>query len=401
MNPPVVVCGAGIVGMACVLALARAGIKSCLVAPRPAIGSPAPGSPAPGHTSTDSDIYHPRVYAISPASQAFLAALGVWDSLNHRRVAPVSAMEIEGSGGARLHLDAWQAAAWQLAWIVESSELERVLTQALQWSGTQWIDDTVAAWQPGQVVTTRGQVLLCDLCVGADGAASPLRKLAGLAHESRPYGDVGLVAHLDTALPHQNTAYQWFGEDGVLALLPLPDTQRGHQVSMVWSVRASRAQDVMSLLPEERARRLPAMLAQVAASRLGELRVNSTVHGFPLFLEQAEVIAPGVALVGDAAHRVHPLAGQGLNLGLGDVRALAEVLAAREPFRGVGDLHVLRRYRRARAEPVAAMRVVTDGLHKLFTLRAAPIVWLRNAGLGWVDAIPALKRVLVDQASRS
>lgn len=391
MSQPVVVCGAGIVGMAAVLAFARAGIKAQLVAPRPASRA----------SSVETDAYHPRVYAISPASQAFLADLGVWEGLNHRRVAPVSAMEIQGDTGARLHLDAWQAATSHLAWIVESSELERVMSQALAWSGAQWIDDTIARWQPGQAVTAGGKVLPCELCVGADGAASPLRKMAGLSHHSRPYGDIGLVAHLDTTLPHQNTAFQWFGEDGVLALLPLPDSSRGHQVSMVWSVRAARAQDVLSLLPEERARRLPGMLAQVAGDRLGALRLNSEVHGFPLFVEHADVIAPGVALVGDAAHRVHPLAGQGLNLGLGDVQALAQVLASRESFRSMGDMQVLRRYRRARAEPVAAMRAVTDGLHKLFTLRSAPVVWLRNAGLTWVDAVPALKRVLVGQASRS
>lgn len=391
MSQPVVVCGAGIVGMASVLALARAGIRTQLVAPRPAM----PGQPVADRP------YHPRVYAISPASQQFLSELGVWDALDHARIAAVTTMEIEGDGGARLHLDAWHAARSHLAWIVESGEIERVMTQVLAWSGAPWIDDSVAQWRTGEVVTARGQTIACELCIGADGAASPLRTMAGLSHQATPYGDVGLVAHLDCTLPHQNTACQWFTEDGVLALLPLPDTARGHQVSMVWSVRQSRAQDVLSLLPAERRQRLPAMLARVAGERLGALRLNSDVHGFPLSVEQAEVIAPGIALVGDAAHRVHPLAGQGLNLGLGDVRELARVLANREPFHGAGDMQVLRRYRRARAEPVAAMRVVTDGLHKLFTLRAAPIALLRNAGLTWVDAVPALKRVLVEHACRS
>lgn len=391
MNHSVVVCGAGIVGMASVLALARAGIKTQLIAPRRA----APSPPVSG------DLYHPRVYAISPVSQRFLSELGVWDALDQTRIAPVTSMEIEGDTGARLHLDAWHAASSHLAWIVESGEIERVMTQVLAWSGVQWIDDSVTQWRYGEVVTARGQTVACELCIGADGAASPLRKMAGLSHRATPYGDVGLVAHLDCSLPHQDTAYQWFGDDGVLAFLPLPDTARGHQVSMVWSVRQSRAQDVQSLLPAERAQRLPAMLARVAGERLGTLRLNSDLHGFPLSVEQAEVIAPGVALVGDAAHRVHPLAGQGLNLGLGDVRELTRVLAEREPFRGLGDMHVLRRYRRARAEPVAAMKVVTGGLHKLFTLRSAPVALLRNAGLTCVDAVPALKRVLVGHACRS
>ena len=391
MSQPVVVCGAGIVGMASVLALARAGIKAHLVAPRPAAAVQAGAS----------ESYSPRVYAISPASQSFLAGLGVWDALNPARIAPVTAMEIQGDGGARLHLDAWHAAASHLAWIIEASEIERVMTQALSWSGVQWIDDNVAQWRPGELTTAKGKVIGFDLCIGADGAASPVRKMAGLSHHSTPYGDIGLVAHFDCALPHQDTAFQWFGEDGVLALLPLPDTARGHQVSMVWSVRASRAQDVQSLLPEERAQRLPAMLTRVAGERLGALSLNSDVHGFPLFVEHGDVVAPGVALVGDAAHRVHPLAGQGLNLGLGDVQALVQVLAERESYRGLGDMHVLRRYRRMRAEPVAAMRAVTDGLHKLFTLQSMPAALLRNAGLSCFDAVPALKRVLVGHASRS
>lgn len=397
MSQQVIVCGAGIVGMSSVLALTRAGVKTTLVAPRP------PALAAAG------DVYNSRVYAISPASQRFLADLGVWDALPGARIAPVSAMEIHGDGGASLHLDAWQAAQTELAWIVESSELERVLAQALTWSGARWIDDTVDQWQSDasqkeasvSIKTAKGLTLSAELCVGADGAASPLRAMTGLAHHSTPYGDVGLVAHLDCDIAHQSTAYQWFGEDGVLALLPLPDTERGHQVSMVWSVRQSRAQDVQSLLPDVRAQRLPAMLAQVAGERLGAMRLNSPVHGFPLYVEHADVIAPGVALVGDAAHRVHPLAGQGLNLGLGDVQALVQAVSQREPFRGAGDMHVLRRYRRARAEPVAAMRMVTDGLHKLFATRAAPIVWLRNSGLSWVDAVPALKRVLVGRAAAS
>ena len=392
-SSPILVSGAGIVGMATVVALARAGIKSTLIAPRPA-ADPARAAPA----RVDA-VYHPRVYAISPASQRFLDELGVWAMLDHARIAPVTAMEIHGDAGARLHLDAWQAATPHLAWIVESSQLEKALSQALAWSGVNWIDDTVAAWKTGQVTTSRGQVLPCSLCVGADGARSPLRKLAGLAHQAKPYGDVGLVAHLDIERAHQGTACQWFDGVGVLAMLPLPDTTRGHQASMVWSVPASRAQDVQSLLPEAQAARLPAMLQRVMGDRLGRISLNSPVHGFPLSLEQTDPVAPGLVLVGDAAHRVHPLAGQGLNLGLGDVQALTRILVEREPFRSPGDLALLRRYRRRRAEPVAAMRAVTDGLHQLFTLRPAPAVWLRNTGMKLVDAVPAIKRLLVGQAS--
>jgi ubiquinone biosynthesis UbiH/UbiF/VisC/COQ6 family hydroxylase len=310
-------------------------------------------------------------------------------------------MEIHGDAGGRLDLDAWQAGASQLAWIVESTEIERVLEQAVSWSGVAWVDDIVAAWQPGSLTTATGRVLATALAIGADGAASPLRKMAGLIHHSKPYGDVGLVAHFDTQWSAQHTALQWFCDDGVLALLPLPDSARGPQVSMVWSVHAGRAQDMQSLLPEVQAERLPSMLAAITGGRLGALRLNSRLFGLPLYVEHVDPIATGVALIGDAAHRVHPLAGQGLNLGLGDVEALVAAVVGREPFRAAGDMRVLRRYRRARAEPVAAMRLVTDGLHRLFTTQGGPVARLRNAGLSWVDAVPALKRVLVEQASHS
>src|SRR5690606_24296548 len=125
------------------------------------------------------------------------------------------------------------------------------------------------------------------------------------------------------------------------------------------------------------------------------------IHGFPLTLEQAGMTAPGIALAGDAAHRVHPLAGQGLNLGLGDVEALARVVGERESYRAAGDARVLRRYQRARAESVFAMRLATDGLYRLFGTRVAPLAWLRNAGMRWVDASPFLKRHLIDAASRN
>jgi len=385
----VTVCGAGIVGLACVLALTRAGIATTLIAPR------RPPSAIAG------DPYSPRVYAISPASRRLLDRLGVWSALPQARIAPVERMEIRGDAGGQLDLDAWQAAESHLAWIVESTEIERVLEQAVAWSGATWLDDTVAAWKPGTLTTAAGRVVTTSLAIGADGAASPLRTLAGLAHHSKPYGDVGLVAHVDCERPAQRTALQWFGSDGVLALLPLPDTARGSQVSMVWSVNAARAQDVQSLRPDAQAERLPAMLAALTSGRLGALCLNSPIFGFPLYAEHADPVAEGVALIGDAAHRVHPLAGQGLNLGLGDVEALVATVAGREPFRGPGDIQVLRRYRRARAEPVAAIRLVTDGLHRLFTTPAAPVAWMRNAGLSWVDAVPALKRVLVEQASHS
>jgi len=389
MTHQIVVCGAGIVGLASALALARRGQRVAVLAPRTEI--------APARA----DAYHPRVYAISPASQRLLAELGVWDALPAARIAPVQAMEILGDGDGRVTLHAWQAAQDCLAWIVESGEIERALIQAVRVFGLPWLDDRCTGWREGCIETANGQSLQAELFVGADGANSPLRQAAGLRHQARPYGDVGLVAHLDAEFPHQGTAFQWFGDDGVLALLPLPDTADGPQVSMVWSVRAERAEALLALPPEAQAAELERLLAHVAQGRLGRLRPRSALHGFALTLEQAQMTGPGIALAGDAAHRVHPLAGQGLNLGLGDVAALADAVGGRQAFRSAGDPRVLQRYQRMRAEPVLAMRVATDGLHRLFGARNAPLAWLRNAGMRWVDALPFIKRQLIEGASRN
>ena len=388
MTHQIVVCGAGIVGLSTALALARRGQRVAVLAPRASV------------PAAEADHYHPRVYAISPASQRFLAGLGVWDAMPAARLTPVQAMEIHGDADGEVHLNAWQAALPQLAWIVESGEIERVLIQAVRLFGIPWIEDRCAGYANGEIQTENGARIRAELFVGADGAASPLREAAGLKHEAVPYKDTGLVVHLDAERPHQGTAVQWFRDDGVLALLPLPDTSDGAQVSMVWSMREEAAARLLALPQGEQAAALEGLLAHAAEGRLGKLTVRSKLHGFPLTLERAQMVAPGIALAGDAAHRLHPLAGQGLNLGLGDVEALVEAVAGREPYRQAGDLRVLHRYQRARAEPVLAMRLATDGLHKLFAARA-PLAWLRNAGMRWVEHAPMIKRHLIAGASKN
>jgi ubiquinone biosynthesis UbiH/UbiF/VisC/COQ6 family hydroxylase len=392
MKTPIVVCGTGIVGLATALALARRGQQVTLLGPRQTF---APATPK---------VFQPRVYAISPASQRFLASLGVWNMLDAQRLTAVQAMEIHGDGAGLVNLNAWQAAIPQLAWIVESGEIERVLTQAVQIFGLNWIEEKFATYRfaerlPG-ITTDQGTVLQAELFIAADGAQSPLRAAAGLPVDSKPYGVTAIVAHLNCSRPHQGTARQWFNEQGVLALLPMPSTEVGAQVSMVWSLKESLAQELLALPAAEQATQLSIRLTALTAGRAGELTLRGALHAFPLSLNQSPMIGERIALVGDAAHRLHPLAGQGLNLGLGDVEALVSVLAEREAFRSAGDAMVLRRYRRARAEPVLAMRLVTDGLHRLFEVQSAPVAWLRNLGMSAVEKLPMMKRYLIAGASR-
>jgi ubiquinone biosynthesis UbiH/UbiF/VisC/COQ6 family hydroxylase len=383
----ILVCGTGIVGLAAALSLARTGFQVTLLGPRNAV------------PVYDTNTYCPRVYAVSAASQAFLQQLGVWNMLNHDRVVPVQAMDIQGDASGRVQLNAWQAATTNLAWILESSELERVLQQAVSLMGVNWIAENFRSLQAGTVRTESGRSLPFDLLVGADGAGSAVRKAAGIGHTSRPYGYTGVVAHLNAELPHQNVAWQWFTGESVLALLPMPDTDTGPQVSMVWSMPAAQATDLLAMPQDQRSSWLASHLNAATGGQLGALSLRSSVHGFPLFLESSGMAVQGVALVGDAAHRVHPLAGQGLNLGLGDVQALLQCLENKEPFRPAGDERIMARYRRARAEPVRAMSLATDGLHKLFAIQAPPVVWARNLGMHCVDRVPFIKRFLINAAA--
>lgn len=383
----ILVCGSGIAGLATALGLARSGFEVELLGPPPA---------AP---KLSVDDYHPRVYAISVGSRRLLESLGVWPMMESRRVTPVEAMEVHGDAAGMVMLHAWQATQDTLAWIVESGEMERVLQQAIQVYGIRWWKEKFTHLEGKVACTETGRRLPFDLLVGADGARSPVRKAVGIFHRSRPYGDTGVVAHLDTELPHQNVAVQWFTGDSILALLPMPDTADGHQVSMVWSLPERAAADLMGMEPQARAAFLETRLAATSGGRFGRLRVRSQPFAFPLFLENSGMVAPGVALVSDAAHRVHPLAGQGLNLGLGDVRELLRVLTAKEEFRSVGDERVLKRYRRARVQPILAMSVATDGLHRLFASQAAPVVAVRNLGMQAVDRLPMLKRFLIGGAA--
>lgn len=383
----ILVCGAGIAGLATVLGLSKAGFHASLLGPKATIAA------------ASSAVYHPRVYAISVASQQFLAQLGVWDLLDSQRITPVESMEVYGDGDGKLTLHAWQTATDTLAWIIESGELERVLQQAVRVFGVTWHQEKFDRLEKLTVFTDSGRAVSADLLVGADGATSPVRTAAGITHHVQPYGDNGVVVHLDAELPHQNIALQWFTGDTILALLPMPDTPDGHQVSMVWSMPQPMADHLQAMPPELRNAELERRLAATTGGRLGRLKVRSASFSFPLTLERSAMIAQGVALVGDAAHRVHPLAGQGLNLGLGDVKELLDVLVSKETYRTAGDLKVLRRYRRARAEPVLAMRLATHGLHRLFVTRSVPVAWARNAGMHGVDRLSFIKRLLINGAA--
>ncbi|MEN8517895.1 UbiH/UbiF family hydroxylase [Burkholderia sp. MS455] len=379
----VAVVGGGLVGKTAALALTQSGYKTALLA--------QPATPRPADLAFDT-----RVYALSSSSQALLERLRVWQALDHGRLAPVYDMRVYGDAHAELHFSAYQASVPQLAWIAESSLVEASLDAALRFQpNLTWFDARAQGFDvrdDAAVLTlSSGQVLEADLVVGADGAHSWVRSQMGAKVERRDYRQTGVVANFKASLPHRETAYQWFHEGEIVALLPLPD---GH-VSLVWSAHTAHADELLALDPAQ----LAAEVERVSHGQVGTLECVTPAAGFPLALQTVDkLIAPRVALVGDAAHLIHPLAGQGMNLGLRDVAALADAIAGKESFRNLGDTVLLRRYERSRREDIRALMVATDGLQRLFAVPGPLAKAVRNAGMAFVGAQPLVKRWLVSAA---
>ncbi|MFO1397911.1 MAG: UbiH/UbiF family hydroxylase [Burkholderiales bacterium] len=387
----VVIGGAGLVGLALATALAREGLDIA-VADRAPIAAPDP----------DPASWDVRVYAISPGSANFLRAIGAWQHLAPDRVAPIEAMDVAGDAGGRLQFSAYDLGERALAWIVE----ERALRAALLHSAFA-ADVQVHGGSPFVGLyfgPERGTLRLDDggtprelaarLVVGADGLRSWVREAAGIVAEPRPYGQVGVVANFACERAHHGVARQWFRRDGsILAWLPLP----GRRISIVWSAPDALAEELRALSPEALAERV----AEAGGHALGALTTITPSAGFPLqIMRLPAVVAHRLALVGDAAHGVHPLAGQGVNLGFGDALALAQVVAERGPVTDPGAPVLLQRFARKRAERVQAMQAVTDGLTRLFSPRHPLLRPLRNAGMTAVDRLPVLKLALAQPALR-
>ncbi|WP_126227090.1 UbiH/UbiF family hydroxylase [Burkholderia ambifaria] len=379
----VAVVGGGLVGKTAALALTQSGYKTALLA--------QPAAPRPADLAFDT-----RIYALSSSSQALLERLRVWQALDHGRLAPVYDMRVYGDAHAELHFSAYQASVPQLAWIAESSLIETSLDAALRFQpNLTWFDARAQGFDvrdDAAVLTlSSGQVLEADLVVGADGAHSWVRSQMGARIERRDYRQTGVVANFKASLPHRETATQWFRDGEIIALLPLPD---GH-VSLVWSAHTAHADELLALDPAQ----LAAEVERVSHGQLGTLECVTPAAGFPLALQTVDkLIAPRVALVGDAAHLIHPLAGQGMNLGLRDVAALADAIANKEPFRNLGDTVLLRRYERSRREDIRALMVATDGLQRLFAVPGSFAKAVRNAGMAFIGAQPLVKRWLVSAA---
>lgn len=394
----VVVVGGGIAGKACALGLAQLGLQTIEIAPdlEQSIASP------------QGTQWGQRIYAFSPSTQKLLAHLQIWDAIDHGRIQPVRDMRIYGDRGEKndhLHLSAFEAGTPQLAWIGESNLIEHTLDQASRFQNKlERISDIVEKIPVDSNESTlhlkNGDSIRAQLVIAADGANSPIRKELGISASEESYSQSAVVANWFCTYPHLETAFQWFLPGGdIVAMLPLP----GKQVSMVWSTSPENAADLLKLDQAQWLDQFASIANGVILKQLGELTLNSIPASYPLRKIRAKRFigpktSPKVVLIGDAAHVMHPLAGQGLNLGLRDVAVLLNILGKRESFRSPSDIVLLRRYERQRQGDTSALLWVTDKLKKLFSASSNTERQLRNWGLGLVNKSHFIKQRLIERA---
>lgn len=382
----VAIVGAGPVGTVLALALERAGVSTVLVEAR------APTA----WSAEDMDL---RVYALSRASENMLRRLGAWDRIATARACAYHAMEVwEAGGRSHVRFAAGDVDEPDLGHIVEGSLLSTALVERVRaatgivWRCPETLERLEIGDAKGELVLAGGGRLSALLVVGADGGRSQVRKLSGIEVAEASYGQSAVIAHLRPAKPHGNTARQLFHTNGPLALLPLTDGR----VSIVWSTVPDEAERLVAL--EEGAFSLA--VTEASEETLGELTLASPRARFPLArLHAASYIAPRVALVGDAAHVVHPLAGQGMNLGLLDAAALAEVIAdGRRSGADVDDFLVLRRYERWRHGENLAAQAALGGFKQLFGMDSEVLRALRGVGMQLFEHAGPAKRLAIRTA---
>lgn len=389
-----IIVGAGMVGATLAVLLGQAGVAVRLLDARPAsLPDESAGRGRPGL----------RVSALTPVSQRLLEGLRVWPAMAERRLSPYTAMQVwdaEGSGEIRFSAD--QAGVPVLGHIVENDVTQAALEARLAAlpNVRREAEARVVALSevPGgrELRLEDGRRLSAPLVVAADGARSPLRTLAGIETTSRETGHVAVVTTVRLERSHGGVARQAFLPTGPLAFLPLRIEGRDDHCSIVWSTSPDEAARLTRLSPEA----LGEALAAAIDHRLGEVDVIDRAVSVVLTQRHARDYArSGLALVGDAAHSIHPLAGQGVNLGLMDVAVLAEeLLSARERGVVMGDARILARYARRRRSDNASMLMLMDGFRLLFGARQPALTLARNLGLAGLDRLTPLKRLMMRQA---
>lgn len=397
----VVIVGAGITGAAMALALMPGKLRVAVMDSKPLLTGGA-------LEAGDVHAFDPRVSAITPASRRLFEQLGIWALMPQDRLGPYRNMHVhEADGTASIDFSAADIHAPELGHIIENRVILGALHEGLRQqadsdrltilTSTTWRDYAPDPGQGARLALDDGSQLSTRLLVAADGANSALRQQAGFRTREWDYEHQAIVTTVRTRDAHGQTARQCFMDEGVLAFLPLADGDNDqHYTSIVWSLQPQRAAALMAM--DEAA--FCAELSLASAHWLGPVSACAERHSFPLRQRHArQYFDDAVVLVGDAAHSIHPLAGQGANLGLLDVQALArELLGATRAGRELNDPVVLRRYQRARKPHNLAMMAMMEGFKRLYEDQPLPLRWLRNAGMRTVDQWPALKNQLIREA---
>jgi len=389
----VIVVGGGMVGTALAVALASqtkgqplhiALIEAQTPAAMPTLGEKSP--------------FEPRVSALTQASRQLLNNIGVWPHIVRQRYGLMQQMKVwDADGTGHIEFSGEDIGQSELGFIVENQVTVAALFERLQdfdnieLIAPARIDGLSELHQGLRTVTLDdGRELAARLVVGADGAMSKVRELAGITHQEKSYQQSAIVTTVKTENPHQHTAWQRFLDSGPLAFLPLRSCDGDdHSCSIVWSLDDEELDAKMALDDEGFA----AVLARAFENRLGDIVEVDKRFAFPLRQRHADMyVQPGMALVGDAAHTIHPLAGQGVNLGLMDVAVLTEELmhASRRQL-DLGDISVLQRYQRRRRGDNALMMGTMSGFKLLFGETALPVRWLRNTGMNWLNELSPVK----------
>ena len=362
--------GGGIVGSTLALMLARERLRVGLV--------DQPPKSSPGNSPIHDDV---RAYALNAKSRALLESLRCWPDARH--ATEVLAMQVKGDAGGEINFSAAELNVPGLTWIVDVPALQARLAEAVR-------------FQPLiEVLSTAPAAPLTIIC---EGRSSSTRAEFGVDFDVTPYPQSAIAARLQCEKPHGQTAFQWFSQGEILAFLPI-DGAAGNSVAIVWSVLRERVPALLAQSDQEFCQQL-----EVAShGRLGKLALTSVRSAWPLQSANAARWAGrhakgAWALAGDAAHNVHPLAGQGLNLGLADVAALASTLGQREYWRSVDDEKLLRRYERSRKAEVAVMDATMDGLQRLFSRQGASWQSVRNWGMNGFERSGMLKLWVARQA---
>lgn len=387
MQADVVIVGGGMVGAALACALAPLGLRVLVVE-------------SSAKESFEEQEYDLRVSAVTSASKRLFQDIGAWQTMVNRRVFPYEHMHVwDATGSGEIHFDAAELGEAALGFIIENRVIQSgLLAAAEKHDNISYLYNAspkmIDVYADRAVIQLRnGDEMSARLIVGADGAASWVRQQMGVSTRGWSYGQKGIVATVTTSQSHQNTAWQRFMPSGPLAFLPLADKA----CSIVWSVNEDKANHLLQL---DEIDFLEALNNAMGESPLGRVTEISKRAAFPLRLQHAlNYCKPRQVLVGDAAHSIHPLAGQGVNLGFLDVIELADQISqAVTTGRDIGEYLLLRRYERARKGENLAMMALMDGFKRLFSNSVAPVVWLRNIGLNITDHSGPVKHAMVRRA---